>query len=171
MTTIIRLAVACLLFTRVSPGNAVMAQERPAGFSKTDFYNAMQSASEEAVNKQLEIIKTTGIAGKDAFEGALLMKKAGLINGPKKKLDLFKAGHRKLESILQKDSSNLEFRFLRLMVQEHAPGILGYKAELTKDRLFIITNFEKLSPIVQQAIKDYSKESKVLKPKDFNSIR
>jgi len=167
----IRVAFACLLLIRMSLGDFVAAQAGPGSFIRSDFYSAMQSNNEQAVNKQLEIIKTADMAGKEAFEGALLMKKAGMVAGPKKKLDLFKAGHKELEGILKKDSNNAEFRFLRLMVQEHAPGVMGYKAELAKDRLYILNNFERLPPAVQQAIKEYSKESNVLKPADFNSIR
>lgn len=167
----IRVALACLLFIQMSLGDCCAAQERPGSFTRKDFYSAMESNNEQAVNRQLEIVQTTDIAGKEAFEGALLMKKAGMVAGPKKKLDLFKAGHKKLESILKKDSSNAEFRFLRLMIQEHAPGLMGYKTEIAKDRLYILNSFEKLSPTVQQAIKEYSKESNVLKPADFNSIR
>ena len=147
--------------------NFVFAQEKESSFKKTDFYAAMQANSEDAVNKQLDLLKTADIAGKDAFEGALLMKKAGIVGGPKKKLDLFKAGHTKLEAVLSKDSSNAEFRFLRLMIQEHAPGILGYKGELQKDKLFIKNNYKKLQPVVQEAVANYSKESKILKPGDL----
>ena len=53
------------------------------------------------------------------------------------------------------------------MIQEHAPGILGYKKELEKDKLYIKNNFKKLQPVVQQAALDYSKESKILKPGDL----
>ena len=65
------------------------------------------------------------------------MKKAGIINGAGKKLNLFKAGRKKLEAEIKKDSSNVELRFLRLMTQENAPGILGYKNELQTDREYI----------------------------------
>ena len=90
-----------------------------------------------------------------------------MVTGPKKKLDLFKEGHKKLEAALNKDSSNTEFRFLRLMIQEHAPGLLGYKRELEKDRLYIKNNFKKLPPVLQDAVISYSKESKILKPGDL----
>jgi hypothetical protein len=145
----------------------VFAQEKENGFKKDNFYAAMQGSSEDAVNKQLILLKTADIAEKGAYEGALLMKKAGIVGGPKKKLDLFKEGKTKLEAVLSKDSSNTEYRFLRLMVQEHAPGILGYKGELQKDKLFIKNNFKKLQPVVQEAVTNYSKESKILKPGDL----
>ncbi len=156
-----------LLFTMAFVNNAVYGQDTDPVFKKTLFYKAMENGSETDINNQLAIIKVSSFDGKEAFEGALLMKKAGTAGGAKKKLNLFREGHKKLEGILNKDSLNVEYRFLRLMVQEHAPGILGYKKELEKDSRFIQENFRKLSPVVQQAVTDYCKQSKVLKPVNF----
>ena len=127
----------------------------------------MATGNISTVDKELNLLKTAVIAEKNAYEGALLMKKAGLAAGPKNKLDLFKQGHKKLEAVLQKDSTNVEFRLLRLMIQEKSPGILGYKSELGKDCLFIRNNFKKLPPVAQQAALDYSKGSKILKLQDL----
>jgi hypothetical protein len=95
------------------------------------------------------------------------MKKAGLVAGPKKKLDTFKSGHEKLESVLSKDTTNTELRFLRLIIQENAPKILKYRKEIEKDSENIRKNYKNLPPVVQQAIVNYSKTSKVLKPAYF----
>ena len=157
----------CVLFVHLAAGNCVFAQESENNFKKNNFYIAMGGKNEEAINKQLDILQMGTIANKDAYEGALLMKKASLAGGPKKKLDLFKKGHKKLEGVLQKDSLNAEFRFLRLMIQEHAPGILNYNKEMEKDKLYIKNNFKKLPPDVQDAVRDYSKDSKILKPADL----
>ncbi|GAC1427517.1 MAG: hypothetical protein NVSMB7_04400 [Chitinophagaceae bacterium] len=157
----------CLVFAQMITVNLVFAQDPGGGFKKNNFYNAVQGSSEEAIDKQLRLLKTTDIPGKGAYEGALLMKKADIVNGAKKKLYLFKEGHRKLEAVLNKDSSNTEFRFLRFMIQEHAPGVLGYKGEREKDSRYIMKNFAKLSPVVQQAVREYSKKSIFLKPADF----
>jgi hypothetical protein len=160
------LAIGCLLLILAAAGDSIAAQDR-GGFKRTAFYGCMRSNDEQAVNEQLDILKTAGIAEQPAFEAALLMKKASLVNGAKKKLDLFKSGHKKLEAAIKKDSSNAEFRFLRLMIQEHAPGLMGYKSDIARDKACILRRFDKLSPVVQQAIKEYSKESTILKPADF----
>ncbi len=162
-----RLAGIGLLLIQMISVNFLFAQEKESGFKKSNFYVAMQTNNEDALNKQLILLKTADISEKGAYEGALLMKKAGIIGSPKKKLDLFKQGHKKLEAALNKDSSNAEFRFLRLMIQEHSPGALGYKGELEKDSWYIKKNFGKLLPVVQQAIKEYCKKSIFLKPADF----
>ena len=150
--------VLCVVYS-----NCLFAQEGGTGFKKSHFYAVMAGKNEEEINQQLGLLQSAAPAERNAYEGALLMKKAGMATAPKKKLNLFKEGHKKLEAVLQKDSTNTEFRFLRLMIQEHAPGALGYKKDLERDNLYIRNNFKKLSPVVQDAVIDYSKTSKILK--------
>jgi hypothetical protein len=161
------ITVITLLFTIVFIKGFVYGQDIKPIYNKSVFYKVMEDGSEADINRELDILKLSSIAEKEAFEGALLMKKANSAGGAKKKLNLFKEGHKRLEAVLNKDSLNVEFRFLRLMIQEHAPGILGYKKEIEKDSRYIRENYKKLSSVVQQAVVDYSKKSKVLKPLNF----
>jgi hypothetical protein len=144
----------------------VYGQDKNPEFDRREFYKAMQVDKMDLVDAELSQIKTASIKGKDAFEGALTMKKAGLSSGPIKKLKIFKSGHKKLENAIQKDSANLEFRFLRLMIQENAPGILGYKKEMDKDSELIRKGYKNLPEPVQHAVLNYNKKSKVLKLQD-----
>lgn len=131
------------------------------------FYNVFATEDIEKVNGQLSMLQEANLAEKEAFEGALLMKKAELAKGPAEKLSLFKSGHEKLERAISSDTTNVEFRFLRLMIQENAPKILGYHHEMDQDSLYVITHIEELSPVVQEAIINYSQRSKVLKAEDL----
>lgn len=119
------------------------------------------------IDLQLKLIRQAAFKGKEAFEGALEMKKSGLISGLAKKLNLFKAGHRLLEGTIALDSLNTEYRFLRLIIQEHAPGIVGYRSELDRDHIYIVKHFKSLQQDIRDAIIDYCKESKILKPADL----
>ena len=138
------------------------AQENESSFDRSAFYQAMASEKLNLVNDQLSLLKNTSMTGKQAFEGALIMKKASFSATPDKKLSLFKSGHKKLEAAIYQDSANAEFRFLRLMVQEHAPRILGYKNEIKIDSDYIRKSYKKLPKVVQDAIFDYNKKSKAL---------
>ena len=80
------------------------------------------------------------------------------------KLNLFKSGRLKLETAIKKDKTNAEFSFLRLIIQEHAPKVVDYRNNIENDVAVIRSNFKTMPPEVQQAINDYSKKSKVLKP-------
>jgi hypothetical protein len=104
----------------------------------------------------------SAIAEKGAYMGALLMKKADLMGSAKEKLALFKEGRRKLEAAMAKDSANTEYRFLRLIIEEHAPKVVKYRSHLQEDSKYIQERFQKLPQAVRTAVIDYSKTSKVL---------
>lgn len=147
-----------LLIAGSVPGQTARLPERK------HFYEAMQLENRDLVLAQLKILEKTTLKIRQPFEGALLMKKAGLGANPAKKLSEFKKGHSELEAAIKADPDNAEFRFLRLMIQEHAPGILGYNKEIQTDGDYIMKSFKSLPGEVQQAITEYSKKSKVLKP-------
>ncbi len=137
-------------------------------FSKSLFYAAMAKDNIMEIDAQLSAIKKIDLPEKDAYEAVLLMKKAGLKTKAKEKLNLFKAGKFKMEAAIATYKNNAEYRFLRLIIQENAPNIVKYKNNLIEDGKFVESNFNSLSAIVQQAIKDYSKKSKILKIPSHN---
>ena len=141
----------------------VKGKTQHTGFDKSAFYSAMASNNLEEINLQLNNVKGASIIEKEAYEGALLMKKAGLVTKAKEKLSLFKAGRLKLEASIKKDNGNAEFNFLRLIIQEHAPKAVNYRKDIENDVSIIRSNFKTLPQVVQLAISDYSKKSKVLK--------
>ena len=134
-----------------------------SGFDRSAFYNALASDNIEEINNQLNAIKTSSLGEKEAFEGALLMKKAGLVTKAKDKLSLFKEGRKKLEASIRKDNENAEYCFLRLIIQEHAPKAVDYRNNIDHDSKLVKSNYKNLPSAVQQAIIDYSKKSKALK--------
>src|ERR1700741_3717076 len=121
-------------------------------FDKAAFYDVMASGDITAIDNELDVVK-----GKEGYEGALLMRKAGLVKKPKDKLGFFKAGRIKLETALLADNENIEFHFLRLAIEEHAPKIVKYSKDIERDNERVIKNFKSLSPSGQQAIPDYGK--------------
>src|SRR5580698_6542728 len=119
------------------------------GFDKGGYYTVMASGNLSAVDSLLSLLQRTGFKEKEAYEGALLMRKAGLLRRPKEKLSVFRSGARELETALAKDSSNGEYHFLRLIIQENAPGVVHYNKEVEKDDQFVYRSFKLLSPVVQ----------------------
>lgn len=136
-------------------------------FSKTTYYQVLKKGSLKEINKQLELIDQASLNYKGAYKGAMLMKKAGVVDIPKQKLDLFKSGRIKLETEIKSDSTNTEFRFLRLIIQEHAPKVVKYSNNINQDVGYIRSNYKNLAPEVQKVVVDYSQTSKYLKPGDF----
>jgi hypothetical protein len=148
---------------------AGFAQAKPqqSAFDRSAFYAAMASSNMDEIDAQLTAIKASSVPEKEAYEGALMMKKSGMLAKAKDKLNLFKAGRSKLELSITKDKENVELRFLRIIIQEHAPKIVNYRSELETDSQLIRANYKSLPQVVQQAIIDYSKRSSVLKPSYF----
>lgn len=143
------------------------AQTSPVDINRKAYYTAFASDNIDVIQKQLDILSQSSSGQKDAFEGALMMKKAGLIKGAPHKLKTFKAGKEKLENMIAKYTGNTEFRLLRLMIQEKAPKILGYDQHLEEDHQYIVAHFQSVPGSVQKAILNYSKSSRILLPEDF----
>lgn len=137
------------------------------GFDRAAFYNALKTTDIDEIDKELAVVDGSPFTEKEAFKGALLMRKAGLVKKPKEKLNLFKEGRIKLETEIHNDSTNTEYHFLRLIIQEHAPKITKYRAQLADDGEYVKKNYKSLLPVVQQIVIDYSKTSGILHSSDF----
>lgn len=135
------------------------------GTDKAAFYAAMTSGNLDDIDRELAALSDS----EQGYTGALLIRKASLAPKVREKLKLFKQGRAKLEAALTNEPENTEYHFLRLSIQEHAPKIVNYKANLQADKDFLIKHFSQLSLVVQRAVKDYCKNSRVLKPGDFNT--
>ena len=136
-------------------------------FEKAAFYNVMDNGDLDAINNEIETVKASSSPNKEGYEGALLMRKADKLPIPTQKLKYFKKGRIKLETALINDNDNAEYHFLRLAIEEHAPKIVKYHNDIEKDKAIVIKNFKNLPEPVQQAIRDYSKKSKVLRAEDL----
>jgi len=165
---IIKIRVLLILSILVLPGlmQQSIAQQK-LRFDKEEFYNVMSKGDANAIDNELVVVTGYATINKEGYEGALLLRKAGLISGPRKKLDLFKAGRIKLETAIINNPDNVENHFLRLAIEEHAPKIVKYHADIEADKAIVKREFKNLSPVVQHAILDYCKNSKVLHTEDF----
>ncbi len=177
--TIRKYFIAVFLLTSATPATpaiaatvatvaTVAARKVPAEFAtitidRPAFYTAMQSENRDLINQQLASLDSVPGDQGLAFRGALTMKKAGVGGDPATKLSLFKKGRKMLEAAISANPDNTEYRFLRLMIQEHTPGILGYKSDEEKDSEYIQKNFKSLPSAMQEKITEYSKKSKILK--------
>jgi len=81
-------------------------------FQKKGVYEAMESSKISIIDAQIKKVQSSSLDEKTAYEGALLMRKAGLVAVPAKKLSFFKQGHKMLESAIAANRANLEYRFL-----------------------------------------------------------
>jgi hypothetical protein len=135
---------------------------------KNAYYQALSSGQEQVIDGVLSKLETEKASARvNAYKGALTMKKAGFVKGVGSKLKTFKKGAQLLEEEIKGNPTNAEFRFLRLTIQEHAPGILNYDKELDEDKRAIVSGYSKLDAGLKEVISDYAKDSKVLKESDL----
>ncbi|MCF0063697.1 hypothetical protein MUK70_30715 [Dyadobacter chenwenxiniae] len=140
-------------------------------FLQTDkqaFYKALSSGEEAAIDQKLaDLAKEKQSSRINAYTGALTMKKAGFVKGVKGKVKIFKKGAHLLEEEITNNPANTEYRFLRLTVQEHAPGILKYNKQLDEDKQAVISGYNKLDSDMKAIVSNYAKNSKVLRAADL----
>lgn len=139
-----------------------------AQIDKGVYYKALSSGEEASIDKVLAKLENEKSSSKvNAYKGALTMKKAGFVKGVGGKVKTFKRGASLLEDEIKSNPGNTEFRFLRLTVQEHAPGILKYNKEIDADKQAVVSGYDKLDADLKNVIADYAKDSKVLKESDL----
>jgi hypothetical protein len=135
--------------------------------NRTLFYAALSTGDTLKINEQVKKIAQSNAADKQAYTGVLWMRKAEFVQGAKRKLELFKAGAKKLEEAIAQHKNNAEYRFLRLLIQENAPRILNYQANIGEDSNMVRDHYSSLVIETRKAILDYCKKSKVLKAQEL----
>jgi hypothetical protein len=162
MNVMKRIAAFCMGFLLIT----VAAAE--AQIDKAVYYKALASGEEQSIDRVLAKLEEQKASPKvNAYKGALTMKKAGFVKVLGGKVKTFKQGAHLLEEQIKNNPQNTEFRFLRLAVQEHAPGILKYNKELQEDKQAVVSGFDKLDAELKGVITDYARDSKVLKEADL----
>lgn len=128
--------------------------------SRADFYPVFEGKN--LAEMELLVSKLEKQNEQNAYLGAVKMKLSGLQKGTNTKLETFKLGRNLLEAEIEKEPENIEWRFLRLAVQEHAPKIVKYRENLVSDKGFIISNFNSAPLELQKIIKTYATKSEIL---------
>lgn len=129
-------------------------------FSKSTFFETISDGTSEEVASMVTTLEnTTQSNERDAYLGAIKMKRAGQLKSLTEKSKMFKAGKELLETAISLDHTNAEYRFLRLIIQENAPSILGYSDCIAADAKKVKAGYKSLSESVKNAIINYAKTS------------
>jgi hypothetical protein len=132
-------------------------------FSKSTFFDTISSGTSTEVTAMVTTLENLSKSNeRDAYLGAIKMKHAGNLKSLADKSKTFKAGKELLETAISLDHTNVEYRFLRLIIQENAPAILGYSGCIAADAKKIKAGYKYLSESVKNAIIAYAKTSENL---------
>jgi len=135
----LNLIILCSALGSVKAQNLSLEQIRlefPKASKEEDACSELYSKMEQSVNKTEPIWM--------AYHGTVTVMMAKYSLNPFRKLQYFKDGRSLIEESLQKESKNIELRFLRFTVQDHTPFFLDYHDELENDKKFILDHLEKV---------------------------
>ncbi len=141
----------------------LIAFKSMGAINRERFYFVFESNSLDEINKEIQLLtKEKSSPQKDAFLGAMIMKKAQFLKTPKDKISVFKKGKNLLESAIKSRPKNVEFRFLRLAIQENCPKILKYNTNIDEDSKLIISQYSSMHHITKKHVKKYALHSQQL---------
>ncbi|WP_067149969.1 hypothetical protein [Pseudotamlana agarivorans] len=96
-----------------------------------------------------------------AYKGASIALMAKSAKTIKEKKEGFMEGVNLVEYAVEKDTSNIEVRFIRLSIQQNVPKILKYNQEIESDKAFVIKHYNEIkSSHLKMHIGDYISNSK-----------
>ncbi len=128
------------------------------------FFTVLSQGSRDDVEKLILDYEAKGDTGSQAniYRGALYARMAGLVNTPVQRLEYFKRGRLLIEAEIKQNANNIEYRFIRLIIQEQAPSIVRYRDNIDEDSAMIIAAYETLDDELKREIDRYAKTSKLL---------
>lgn len=105
---------------------------------RTTYFKAVKS--EQATQRLFKMCEGQTDTECIVYRGVAFTLKANYTYNPFKKLEFFNQGTELIDLALKLEPKNVEFRFLRLTVQEGSPSMLGYKDQISEDRKFVVNN-------------------------------
>lgn len=133
-------------------------------------YSALSDSSDAKILQQIELlVQDSSSSQSKAYLGTLYMKQAAYLKTVNKKVNSFKEGKFLLENELSKYPDNIEYHFLRLIIQENAPSILKYNKDLEADLDLIYKQYSSLDADLKKVILNYSKSSLLIDTKRLDS--
>lgn len=99
-----------------------------------EFHDLKTKESEEVFVKKYTLNSQPSILG---YVCAIEMKQAQYSYNPISKIKIFKQTKEKLDLLIQLNPSNVHLRYVRLLLQETSPVILGYDTNIEEDKIFL----------------------------------
>lgn len=100
----------------------------------TEFHVLDSKENELAFIKKYKETKNTSVL---AYVYAVEMKQAEYAFNPISKLKIFNKTKKKLDKLILANPNNIDVRYIRLVLQEQTPSILGYKDNIKEDKEFL----------------------------------
>ncbi|WP_139959741.1 hypothetical protein [Flavicella sediminum] len=100
-----------------------------------EFHQLNSEKTEEIFIQKYENFEDPSIL---AYVYALKMKQASYTLNPYTKLKIFNNSKKALNKLITENTTNIHLRYIRLMLQEKTPKILGFNNFITSDKAFLL---------------------------------
>jgi outer membrane protein assembly factor BamD (BamD/ComL family) len=98
--------------------------------------------TEKELNDFIRLLDSFECIHTGPYEASATMQKAQYALAPWTKYNYFKKGKKMLEDFILEYPDDVEARYVRFLVQSHAPFFLGYNGELEEDASVIRNNID-----------------------------
>ena len=93
--------------------------------------------TEEELTAFLDVLNACDNADKTPFYASAVMQQAQFTFWVNKKYEYFAEGKEILENYIQQHPSSLDARYIRLLIQNETPAMLGYKDKIKEDLAYL----------------------------------
>ena len=113
--------------------------------------------TEKELLQFIDLLESVKCTETGPYMASATMQKAQFAIAPWTKYNYFRSGKKMLEDFIVQYPENIEARYVRFLVQTHAPFFLGYNQEIKNDAAFIRSNIENvaLPSSYKKQIKDH----------------
>ena len=108
-----------------------------------------QSQDKTRVISILEDLNNKEVLSKDelCYKSVFECMKADYVMNPYQKLSYFNRGYNSLNTLIDENKSNVEYRYHRYMIEKHAPSWLIEDDHTQIDKEYVIMNITKKQPM------------------------
>lgn len=106
-----------------------------------------------------------------AYDGASEIILSKYLESNMEKLKYFKRGAKKIEKAVDQDSTNIEIRFIRLVIQMNTPEFLNYNKNIDEDKNYLLGHYSKSSNSVRKMISEYVSLSDSFSTEEKNQLK
>ena len=128
-------------------------------------------AAAKALDQRMQAIDSNATPLLYCYKGANEMVQAKYVLNPLVKLEKFNRGKTWITQAFQRDSLDLEMRFIRFSIQNNLPSFLGYRDDIGGDKKFLLLHLKDCRDTeLKKMINDYLTAASTLTAEEIKQL-